>query len=101
MKHPVDESAGSHPDGETLPKERPANGAGQDMGPDPVIGAGLALFGIFLMGTSGASAAHYAFDVGVLIAVIGAVTFVLFVALSALKQRRLSQTPGEAAPPAA
>lgn len=100
MTHQVDESAGSHPDGETLEKERPAAAPDPNLGPDPVIGAGLALFGIFLMGTSGASAAHYVFDVGVGIAVIGAVIFVLFVALSALKQRRLSQAPSEAAPPA-
>jgi hypothetical protein len=61
-----------------------------NLGPDPVIGAGIALFGIFLMGTGGARDAHYVFDVGVLIAVAGAATFVLFVALSAMKQRRVS-----------
>jgi hypothetical protein len=52
-----------------------------------VIGAGIALFGIFLMGTGGAKDAHYVFDVGVLTAVLGAGIFVLFVALSAMKQR--------------
>lgn len=64
-------------------------GAGVDAegGPDPVIGAGIALFGIFLMGMGGARDAHYVFDVGVLTAVLGAGTFVLFVALSAMKQR--------------
>jgi hypothetical protein len=57
-------------------------------GPDPVIGAGITLLGIFLMGTGGAWDAHYLFDVGVGTAVLGAATFVLCVALSALKQRR-------------
>jgi hypothetical protein len=69
-------------------------------GPDPVIGAGVALLGIFLMGTGGATDAHYVFDAGVLTAVVGAVVFVLFVALSALKQRRAekdSEPPPEQA----
>ncbi|WP_437765103.1 hypothetical protein WMF27_31735 [Sorangium sp. So ce281] len=59
-----------------------------DVGPDPVIGAGIALLGIFLMGVGGAQGAHYLFNFGVLVAVLGAVLFVLFVALTALKQRR-------------
>jgi hypothetical protein len=77
VTHTLDEHAG--PTG----KDDPANA-----GPDPVIGAGIALLGIFLMGTGGARDAHYVFDVGVLTAVAGAATFVLFVALSAMKQRR-------------
>jgi hypothetical protein len=56
-------------------------------GRDPVVGAGITLLGIFLMGAGGAWDAHYVFDVGVLLAVVGAITFVLFVALSAMKQR--------------
>jgi hypothetical protein len=60
-------------------------------GPDPAIGAGITLLGIFLMGTGGARDAHYVFDVGVLTAVLGAATFVLFVALSVMKQRRASE----------
>lgn len=63
----------------------------RENGPDPVIGAGITLFGIFLMGTGGASDAHYVFDAGVLVGLGGAVTFVLFVALSALRQRRSSR----------
>lgn len=66
-------------------------------GPDPVIGAGITLFGILLMGAGGARDAHYLFDVGVATAVLGAATFVLCVALSALKQRRARQ---ESEPPA-
>jgi hypothetical protein len=57
-------------------------------GPDPAIGAGITLLGIFLMGTGGARDTHYVFDVGVLTAVLGAAAFVLFVALSVMKQRR-------------
>ncbi len=57
-------------------------------GPDPVIGAGITLLGIFVMGTGGARDAHYVFDAGVVTAVLGAGVFVLSVALSAMKQRR-------------
>jgi len=57
-------------------------------GPDPAIGAGITLLGIFLMGTGGARDAHYVFDLGVVTGVLGAGIFVLFVALSAMKQRR-------------
>lgn len=63
-------------------------------GPDPVIGAGLTLLGIFIMGVAGAAQAHYAFNVGTLVACVGAVVFVLFVALSALKQRKATANGG-------
>jgi drug/metabolite transporter (DMT)-like permease len=63
-------------------------------GPDPVVGAGITLLGIFLMGAGGARDAHYVFDFGVLLAVVGAVTFVLFVALSAMKQRDRGESSG-------
>lgn len=56
------------------------------------MGAGITLLGIFLMGTGGARDAHYLFDVGVAAAVLGALTFVLSVALSALKQHRARAT---------
>lgn len=75
-------------------------GTGEEQGPDPVIGAGMTLLGIFLMGTGGARDAHYVFDVGVLVAVLGAGTFVVSVALSAMRQRR-NQLPPPAPPPAA
>jgi hypothetical protein len=63
-------------------------------GPDPVTGAGLALFGIFVMGLGGASDLHYVFNAGMFIAVGGAVVFVLFVALTAMKQRAAGRTEG-------
>jgi hypothetical protein len=63
-------------------------------GPDPVIGAGIALLGIFVMGTGGARDAHYVFDAGVVTAVLGAGVFVLSVALSAMKQRKNKQDDG-------
>ena len=63
-------------------------------GPDPVIGAGLTLLGIFIMGVAGAAQAHYAFNLGTLVACVGAVVFVLFVALSALKQRKATANGG-------
>ncbi len=63
-------------------------------GPDPVIGAGMTLLGIFIMGVAGAAQAHYAFNLGTLVACVGAVVFVLFVALSALKQRKATANGG-------
>jgi len=68
-----------------------AGQGGTRAGPDPVIGAGITLLGIFLMGAGGATDAHYVFDGGVLLAVLGAATFVLFVALSAMKLRAQDQ----------
>jgi len=62
-------------------------------GPDPVIGAGIALFGIFVMGLAGARNMHFVFDAGMATAVAGAAIFVLFVALSAMKQRRAESAP--------
>jgi hypothetical protein len=52
------------------------------------VGAGLALLGIFVMAVGGARDLHFVFDAGVGVAILGAVIFVLFVALSAMKQRR-------------
>ena len=66
-------------------------------GPDPVIGAGITLLGIFLMGTGGARDAHYVFDFGVLTAGLRAGTFLLFVAPPAVKQAPPRQ--GEGPPP--
>ncbi len=60
-------------------------------GPDPVIGAGLALLGIFVMGLAGSRDWHYLFNAGTFIAITGAAVFVLFVALSAVKQRSSDQ----------
>lgn len=97
----MQESAGSLPNGATDEADRPAGESRENMGPDPVIGAGIALFGIFIMGTSGAREAHYLFDVGVGIAILGAIIFTLFVTLSALKLRITQQQSSEPAPPAA
>jgi hypothetical protein len=78
-----DHGAGGQPLGEeSTGPARPGEG------PDPSIAAGITLLGIFLMGTGGAADAHYVFDGGMVTAVLGAATFVLFVALSAMKQRR-------------
>ena len=80
----------------SIPRPGAEAPAGTDLGPDPVVGAGITLLGILVMGISGAADAHYAFDVGVLTAVVGAGTFVVSVALSAMKQRKVE----EAAPAA-
>ncbi len=60
-------------------------------GPDPVIGAGVALLGIFVMGLAGSRDWHYVFNAGTFVAIAGAAIFVLFVALSAMKQRSSDQ----------
>ncbi|MFO0592000.1 MAG: hypothetical protein U0441_30920 [Polyangiaceae bacterium] len=65
-----------------------------EKGPDPVIGAGITLLGIFVMGVAGAAGAHYAFNIGTLVACVGAVVFVLFVALSALRPRKATANGG-------
>jgi hypothetical protein len=67
--------------------------AGGAEGPDPAIGAGITLLGIFLMGMGGARDAHYVFDVGMVTGVVGAGLFVLFVTLSAMKGRRPPKPP--------
>ncbi|WP_437568058.1 hypothetical protein [Sorangium sp. So ce542] len=86
MSHPMSNEAGGV-QGSGLSRATSEN----DVGPDPVIGAGIALLGIFLMGVGGAQGAHYLFNFGTLVAVLGAVLFVLFVTLTALKQRRASR----------
>jgi hypothetical protein len=77
--------------GEPLGGENDGPGRSTE-GPDPAIGAGITLLGIFLMGTGGARDAHYVFDAGVVTGVLGAGIFVLFVALSAMKQRRTGES---------
>lgn len=79
------------PGSSTEPTHEPSAAA---KGPDPVIGAGLSLLGIFVMGVAGAAGAHYAFNVGTLVACVGAVVFVLFVALSALRPRKATANGG-------
>jgi hypothetical protein len=91
----VTDSIGSQGMGEQPLGERGAGRSRGDEGPDPAIGAGITLLGIFVMGTGGARDAHYVFDVGMVTAVLGAGIFVLFVALSALKQRRASKAEGK------
>ncbi|HTN86987.1 MAG TPA: hypothetical protein VL242_24985 [Sorangium sp.] len=94
MSHPMSNEAGGVQGG-GLSHATSEN----DVGPDPVIGAGIALLGIFLMGVGGAQGAHYLFNFGVLVAVLGAVLFVLFVTLTALKQRRALGLSTRAASP--
>lgn len=99
----MNQSAGHLPSDDAALTDKPAGDSDskENLGPDPVSGAGIALFGIFLMGTGGALGAHYLFDVGVAVAMIGAVVFTLFVAISALKQRFAQPPEPQSAPPAA
>lgn len=81
------EPSAETPDKPTPDEPSPKNSEG----PDPVIGAGLVLFGIFVMGLAGSRDWHYVFNAGTLVAIVGAAVFVLFVALSAMKQRSSDQ----------
>lgn len=105
MTHPISDKADPRKDEEATRDPSPVGGPlgkaasrsdptldKRTAGPDPAIGAGITLFGIFLMGTGGAADAHYVFDAGVATGMIGAATFVAQVALSALKQRRATQS---------
>ncbi|MBK6519079.1 MAG: hypothetical protein IPM79_38700 [Polyangiaceae bacterium] len=57
--------------------------------PDPVVGIGLVILGVLVMGIAGASTLHYVFNIGTAIAIVGAIVFVVSVALSSLKDRKL------------
>ncbi len=59
------------------------------VGPDPVVGIGLVIFGVLIMGISGAATWHYVFNAGTGMAILGAVWFVVAVTLSSLGQKRL------------
>ncbi len=59
-------------------------------GPDPIVGVGLVIVGILIMGISGAATAHYLFNFGSAIAMLGAVLFVTFVALSTYRKNKAS-----------
>jgi hypothetical protein len=82
----VTESISDHGVGNASAGDKAVDKMGAAEGPDPAIGAGITLLGIFLMGAGGARDAHYVFDVGVLTGVVGAGLFVLFVALSAMRR---------------
>ena len=86
MAPSIEENEGYEP--ESDPEAGDGGEAEAQLGPDPVFGAGVTLLGIFVMGIAGARDMHYVFDVGVVTAVLGAVAFVVCVALSALKQRK-------------
>ncbi|HTJ84175.1 MAG TPA: hypothetical protein VL400_20790 [Polyangiaceae bacterium] len=59
------------------------------LAPDPVVGVGLVIFGVFVMGVAGAATWHYAFNVGTLFAILGALWFVVSVTLSTIASKRL------------
>lgn len=92
VTHPMSEGAESYGANGDAPKRRKQDGA---MGPDPAVGAGIALIGIFLMGMGGASDIRYVYDFGFLVAIIGAALFVSFATVSAMKQRREHEEEGE------
>lgn len=60
--------------------------ARSDRGPDPVWGVGLFAIGLLVMATGGAMTWHYVFNVGEAVLLLGAVVFLLFVAISSQKQ---------------
>lgn len=54
-------------------------------GPDPVIGLGLFLAGLLVMAIGGAATWHYVFNVGEGVLLLGAVLFLVSVAISSLR----------------
>ncbi|MFO0550843.1 MAG: hypothetical protein U0271_20810 [Polyangiaceae bacterium] len=73
-------------------------------GLDPVIGLGLIILGVLVMGIAGASTQHYLFNAGTAIALLGAMIFVVAVALSALREtlaekRALRRAQQDSKPP--
>ncbi|NUP09522.1 MAG: hypothetical protein HOW73_26050 [Polyangiaceae bacterium] len=60
-----------------------------DDAPDPVIGIGLVILGVLVMGIAGAATLHYVFNIGTAIAIVGAIVFLVCVAMSSLKERKL------------
>lgn len=77
----------SNEPGASAPSE--PEGSRRSDAPDPVIGIGLVILGVLVMGVAGASTLHYVFNVGTAIAIVGAIVFVVSVALSSLKDRKL------------
>jgi hypothetical protein len=63
----------------------------QENGPDPVVGVGLVIVGILIMGIGGAANAHYLFNFGTAVAILGAVLFVAFVTLSTYRQKSAAE----------
>jgi len=59
-------------------------------GPDPVVGVGLVILGVLIMGIAGAATLHYVFNIGTAIAIVGAIVFLVSVALSSLRQKKLT-----------
>ena len=39
-------------------------------GPDPVLGVGLVILGVFIMGVAGAATAHYIFNLGIRVVIV-------------------------------
>lgn len=66
------------------------------LGPDPVVGVGMVIFGILIMGVAGAGTWHYVFNVGTGLAVLGAIVFLVSVVVSSL---RASRSGGISDPP--
>jgi len=63
-----------------------AVGDAPDLGPDPVWGVGIFVVGLFVMAIGGAMTWHHVFNVGEGVLMLGAVVFLLFVAISSQKQ---------------
>ena len=53
--------------------------------PDPVVGVGMVIVGVLVMGVGGAATWHYVFNVGTLVAIVGALVFVINVTISTLR----------------
>lgn len=72
--------------------------ASPKLGPDPVVGVGLVIFGVLIMGVAGAATLHYLFNFGTGLAILGAIVFLVSVVVSSLRAKAQS-TGGVQGPP--
>lgn len=64
------------------------------LGPDPVVGVGLVIFGVLIMGVAGAATLHYLFNFGTGLAILGAIVFLVSVVVSSLRASQKAGEPG-------
>lgn len=64
------------------------------LGPDPVVGVGLVIFGVLIMGVAGAATLHYLFNFGTGLAILGAIVFLVSVVVSSLRASQKASEPG-------
>ncbi len=69
--------------------QAPDEAARRDVGPDPIWGVCLGVFGVLNMAVAGALTRHWWFNFGELFVLVGAVVFVVCLAISSIRQSPL------------